>query len=161
MTFKRITVWDLDETLIDSRHRTPNNTDGTLNLDRYFELKTRQNIFADTLLPLARVFKSLCRRDNFVAICTARAMNEDDYDFLEHHGISAHMVMCRPLDGSEHHIRDAELKSAKVQRLREYRNMSHLPVYMWDDAKPVIAKMRQIGVRCINAHTANQRLKSL
>ena len=159
MAFKRITVWDLDETLIDSRHRTPNNPDGTLNLAAYFELKNRQNIFADTLLPLAGVFKSLCRVTNYVAICTARAMNQDDFDYLEHHGINAHMVMCRPLDGSENHIRDADLKAYKIQRLRNLRQFRNLPVYMWDDAKPVIAKMREIGVHCINAHTADARLK--
>lgn len=158
MTFKRIIIWDLDETIIDSKHRTPNNPDGTLNLERYFELKTRENIFGDTLLPLARVFKSLCRATNYVAICTARAMNRDDYDFLAHHELSAHTVMCRPENGSENHIRDADLKARKIQRLRNLKQFRELPVYMLDDAKPVISRMRQIGVKCLNAHTVNARL---
>lgn len=161
MTFKRITIWDLDETIIDSSHRTPNNPDGTLNLQRYFELKNRENIFADTLLPLAGVFKSLCRATNYVVICTARAMNQDDYDFLEHHDLKAHKILCRPLDGSENGIRDADLKARKIQRLRNLRQFNDLPAYMWDDAIPVINRMREIGVRCLNAKIVNQRLKGL
>ena len=32
---KRVVIFDLDETVVDSAHRTPNNPDGTLNLSRY------------------------------------------------------------------------------------------------------------------------------
>lgn len=157
--FKRLLVWDLDETIIDSKHRTPNNPDGTLNLQRYFELKTRENIFRDSLLPLASVFKSLCRVQNYIAICTARVMNQDDYDFLDANGISAHSILCRPENGSENKIPDAELKAIKIQRLWLENDFHKLPTYMWDDSKPVISKMRQIGVRCINAKTVNERMK--
>lgn len=159
MTFKRITVFDLDETLIDSAHRTPNRPDGTPDLDRYFALKNRESIFRDTLLPLAEIFKALDRSENYIVICTARAMNQDDYDFLAAHGLDAHMIMCRPLDGSENHVKDATLKARKIQRLRNLRQFSGKPVVMFDDAKPVIRKMREIGVACLNAVKVNQRLQ--
>lgn len=158
MAFKRICVFDLDETLIDSSHRTPNRPDGTLDLDRYFAMKNRESIFQDTLLPLATFFKAIDRSENYVVICTARAMNSDDFDYLAHHGIDAHLVLCRPADGSENHIGDATLKARKIQRLRNLRQFSGKPVYMWDDAIPVIRKMREIGVRCLNAVKVNQRL---
>lgn len=158
--FKRIVVFDLDDTIIDSAHRTPSRPDGTLDLDRYFQLKNRKSIFKDTLLPLADTFKALDRSENYVVICTARAMNQDDWDFLAAHGLDAHLVLCRPLDGSENHIKDAALKARKIQRLRNLKQFLGKPVVMFDDATPVIRKMREIGVACLNAVKVNQRLQS-
>jgi FMN phosphatase YigB (HAD superfamily) len=155
---KRIVVFDLDETIINSAHRTPNRADGTLDLEQYFQLKNRDSIMKDSLLPLADVFKSLDRKENYVVICTARAMDQNDYDFLEVNGLTAHNIMCRPLDGSENKIPDADLKARKISRLRNLRQFRNLPVIMFDDAKPVIAKMRSIGVACMNAITVNRKL---
>jgi phosphoglycolate phosphatase-like HAD superfamily hydrolase len=160
MTFKRLAVFDLDETLIDSSHRTPNKPDGTLDLDKYFAMKNRKSIFEDSLLPLADTFKRLDRKENYVVICTARAMNQDDWDFLAAHGLDAHLVLCRPLDGSENHIKDAALKARKIQRLRNLKQFRGKPVVMFDDAIPVIRAMRQIGVACLNAVKVNQRLQN-
>jgi hypothetical protein len=160
MTFKRLAIFDLDETLIDSKHRTPNRPDGTLDLDRYFALKNRESIFKDSLLPLASFFKALDRSENYIIICTARAMNQDDYDYLQANGIHAHKILCRPLDGSENHIKDGALKARKIQRLRNLRQFQGKPVYMWDDASPVIRAMRKIGVVCLNAVKVNQRLEA-
>ena len=56
---KKIAIFDLDGTVIDSSHRTPNKPDGTLDLEGYFELRTRKNIFKDTLLPLAEKMKEM------------------------------------------------------------------------------------------------------
>lgn len=155
---KRIVVFDLDETIIDSAHRTPNRPDGTLDLDRYFAMKNRESIFRDTLLPLAEVFKRLDRSENYVVICTARAMNQDDYDFLAAHGLDAHKVLCRPLDGSENHVKDATLKARKIQRLRNLKQFRGKPVVMFDDSPPVIKKMREIGIACLNAIKVNRTL---
>lgn len=157
---KRIVVFDLDETVIDSKHRTPNRPDGTLDLQKYFEMKNRESIFEDSLLPLASVFKALDRTENYIVICTARAMNQDDYDFLEHHGFHAHAIMCRPEDGSENHIKDPVLKARKISRLRNLRQFRGLPIFMFDDAKPVIAAMRRMGVHCLNAIAVNERLRT-
>ena len=158
MAFKRLVIFDLDETIVNSKHRTPNRPDGTLDLDRYFALKNRKSIFEDSLLPLAAFFKSLDRTENYVVICTARAMNQDDYDYLESKGLHAHKILCRPLDGSENHIKDGALKARKIQRLRNLRQFQGKPVYMWDDASPVIRAMRKIGVTCLNAIKVNKRM---
>ena len=159
MAYKRVMIFDLDETLVDSKHRTPNRPDGTLDLAGYFRNKTRENIMRDTLLPLASVFKSLDRSENYVVICTARAMNEDDFDFLELHGIVFHAIMRRPLNGSENHIPDGKLKLRKIKRLMNLRQFRGLPVTMFDDAKPVISAIRRAGMVCINAITANRKLE--
>jgi hydroxymethylpyrimidine pyrophosphatase-like HAD family hydrolase len=160
LDMKRVVVFDLDETLIDSAHRTPNNADGTLNLERYFELKTRENTMQDSLLPLANIFKSLCRSENYIVICTARQMQEMDYEFLQMHGLHYHKMLCRPVDGSENHLRDGQLKRSKLQRLRNLRQFRNLPFVMFDDSSVVIAEMRKIGIACLNAINVNQRLRA-
>lgn len=155
---KRVVIFDLDETIIDSKHRTPNRPDGTLDLDRYFALKNRDSIMRDTLLPLAAFFKALDRSENYVVICTARAMNQDDRDYLALHGLDAHLVLCRPEDGSENHIKDATLKARKIQRLRNLKQFRDKPVTMFDDSPPVIRKMRETGIVCLNAIKVNETL---
>ena len=40
---KKIAIFDLDGTLVDSSHRTPNNADGTLDLQGYYKNRTRKN----------------------------------------------------------------------------------------------------------------------
>ena len=42
-----------------------------------------------------------------------------------------------------------------ILNLRQYRGRF---VAMFDDAKPVISTIRQMGIVCINAHKANARL---
>ena len=155
---KRVVIFDLDETIINSKHRTPNRADGTLDLDKYFALKNRDSIMRDSLLPLAAFFKALDRSENYVVICTARAMNQDDYDYLTVNGLHAHKILCRPLDGSENHIRDGDLKRRKIQRLRNLRQFHGKPFTMFDDATPVIREMRKAGIVCMNAVKVNERL---
>jgi hypothetical protein len=159
MSYKRVMIFDLDETLVNSKHRTPNRPDGTLDLAGYFRNKTRENIMRDTLLPLASVFKSLDRSENYVVICTARMMNCDDFDFLELHGIAFHAIMRRPLDGSENHIPDGQLKLRKIKRLMNLRQFRGLPVTMFDDSFPVIKTLRNAAITCLNAVKVNRKLR--
>ena len=79
---KNIYIFDLDQTVIDSSHRNPTNSDGTLNFQKYFKLRTRRNIFKDKLLPLANIFKQVNTDENYVIIATARTIDYDDIDFL-------------------------------------------------------------------------------
>jgi len=157
---KRVVVFDLDETVVDSAHRVPNNPDGTLNLAKYLELKTYDSVMRDSLLPLVRTMKGLCRKENYIIICTARQMGKADWDFLELHGITAHKVLHRPEDGSENHKKDGPLKRAKLQRIKNLAQFRDLPWFMFDDAKPVITEMRKMGIVCLNAIKVNKRLEA-
>ena len=152
---KRIVIFDLDETVVDSKHRTPNNPDGTLNLEKYFESKTRENTLRDTLLPLAGFWRSLCRQTNYIAVCTARNWESFDQEFLDIHGLCYDTLMTRPWGNLQ---KDADLKHRWITRLRNLRQFRNLPVYMFEDATPVISRMRQNGVVCMNAHKINSKL---
>lgn len=154
---KRIIIFDLDETVVDSAHRTPNYPDGTLNLPLYLKMKTRENTMQDGLLPLAEFWKNLCTKENYIIVCTARSWADFDQEFLDIHGLKAHKIIAR---FSERHMtmRDSDLKREGLSRLFNLRQFRDLPKYMFDDAKPVIAAMREMGLVCLNSHKVNARL---
>jgi len=155
---KRVVVFDLDETVIDSSHRVPNNPDGTLNLPLYLKMKCRKLVMRDRLLPLINIMRSLCRKDNYIVICTAREMASYDYEFLLRHGIHAHKIFNRSACGKDRKTKDAVLKSRWLNNLRNLKQFRNLPWYMFDDAAPVISQMRQDGIICLNSVKVNRRL---
>ena len=89
---KNIVIFDLDQTVIDSSHRSPNNSDGTINLEKYFKSRTRTNIFRDKLLPLSRIFKQLKNDGNYIIVATSRNIDHDDVDFLKSKGLNPDMI---------------------------------------------------------------------
>jgi hypothetical protein len=56
-------------------------------------------------------------------------------------------------------MRDPELKRRGLSKLFALRQFRNLPKYMFDDAKPVIAEMRRMGLVCLNSHKVNRKLK--
>lgn len=146
-------IFDLDETLIDSKHRTPNNPDGTLNLPAYIERHTPENVFKDTLLPLMRMFKAAINRGYKVAICTARDMKECDYVFLEKHGIVADVIMSRDKADAEHYkLKDGDYKLRWLQKLGLDK-----AAIMVDDSSHVKQVLRKAGIKVLCAHKLNAR----
>jgi FMN phosphatase YigB (HAD superfamily) len=156
---KNIVIFDLDETVVDSAHRTPNNPDGTLNLERYLQMKTRENTMRDSLLPLARFWKSLNLSETYVIVCTARTWSDFDQEFLDIHGLRAHKIIARFTEPQKR-MRDSELKRKGLNKLLSLRQFKNLPKVMFDDAKPVIAEMRRMGIACLNSHKVNRRLQA-
>ena len=149
---KNIVVFDLDETVIDSSHRTPNKPDGTLDLDGYFAMKTRENIFKDKLLPLAAKMREFYESGRYhVVVCTARHMDQDDFDFLAENGLKFHEIFERSNCKPEHYyLPDAEYKT---KQLKKYKNT---PYVFYDDATPIIETFSTYqNVTMVDAHVAN------
>lgn len=153
---KKIAIFDLDGTVIDSSHRTPNHPDGTLNLDGYFELKTRENVFKDTLLPLADKMKEMYDSGEYhIVICTAREMNEDDYDFLYIHNLKYHEIFERSNVRKPHHwnLPDA---AYKTKQLKPYKYKKY---EFYDDAGPIVSAFSSYpNVTMYDANIENRRL---
>ena len=63
---KPIYIFDLDGTTIDSSHRFTGTAEGKVNLAKWIEDSTRENIFKDTLLPLAKFMKALMKANQNV-----------------------------------------------------------------------------------------------
>jgi FMN phosphatase YigB (HAD superfamily) len=156
---KRVVIFDLDETVVDSAHRTPNHPDGTLNLPLYLTLKTRENTLRDKLLPLAKYWKSLDLSETYVIVCTARTWADFDQEFLDLHGLRAHKIIAR-FTPAQCKMRDPDLKRRGLSKLFALKQFKNLPKFMFDDAKPVIAEMRRMGLVCLNSHKINRRLSA-
>ena len=108
---RNVIIFDLDQTVIDSSHRSPNNSDGTINLEKYFKSRNRTNIFRDKLLPLAKVFKQLQTDNNFIIVATARNIDHDDVDFLKIYEVIAFYVKAN----------DKKYTIASINAMNSYR----------------------------------------
>lgn len=156
---KNIIIFDLDETVIDSRHRTPNNPDGTLNLQAYIENHTPENVARDTLLPLADVMRAAYASGAYVIVLTARDMKECDYAFLRAHNLPYHKIMSRDQANEKHYgMKDGDYKARWILPFLNLKQFKGKPVIMFDDAKPVKTRLRKhFPVLC--AHKVNARMK--
>ena len=154
---RNVIIFDLDQTVIDSSHRSPNNSDGTINLEKYFKSRNRTNIFRDKLLPLAKVFKQLQTDNNFIIVATARNIDHDDVDFLKSKGLNPDMILSRKWI-IESTVPDADLKARKLNSLFNLKQFKNVPKFMFDDAPKVISKMRKLGIITLNAVKVNEKL---
>ena len=141
-----VAIFDLDETVINSQHRTPNNSDGTLNLDAYISKHTAENVAKDTLLPIAKIMQAAEKAGAYIVVLTARDMAQFDYDFLNMHGLRAHKIMSRDTVKSKKHYQasDGEYKEKWIKPFLNLRQFKNKPVVMFDDAAPVKSKLRKL-----------------
>lgn len=156
-TDNRITVvFDLDETVINSKHRTPNHPDGTLNLQAYIQNHTPENVAKDTLLPLAREMQRMLNQGYHVAVLTARDMHDCDYKYLAENGIFPSMIMSRDQVANDHYrLSDG---AYKARWLRIMFGDLRSPMVMFDDSAPVKTTLRKLGIPVLCAHKVNRRL---
>ncbi|MGB0790403.1 MAG: hypothetical protein ACPGRT_02875, partial [Flavobacteriaceae bacterium] len=108
---KNILIFDLDGTTIDSSHRQATLADGTLNLAAWFENATPEKIFQDKLLPLSQQMHKRCKAGDYVIVCTARTMQDADFEFLMDNGLCVDKIISRPKGNME---ADAELKRKQL-----------------------------------------------
>jgi len=139
---KTLVIFDLDHTVICSKHRSEHDNNGKLNLSEWIANSTWSNIMRDTLLPLARTWKALIGRDDVdIFVCTARDMKSADYAFLHKHGLHAHAIL-HP-DYSAHGTGNA----AKAKReLLEPLVSNYHTVIFYDDEPANIEMARELGI---------------
>ena len=145
-----IFIFDLDKTVIDSSHRFSGNAEGKLDLAKWIENSTRENIFKDSLLPLAKFMKALIKAEKNVWICTARNMKKADFDFLAFHGLNAKIILSRK-EGDNRN--DAELKTAKLKRLFNLKQFQSMEKIMFDDNENVRKELEKIGIKTFDQNT--------
>jgi len=129
----QVVVFDLDQTVVDSSHRTPL-IDGKVDVVGYKSLQTRENIYKDTILPLGEYMKEIYG-DCHIVICTARLMTSDDYDFLKDNGLFFNEIYERGNVPPEiAALKDGEYKT---KCLRKYKKTNYT---FYDDSDEVIEK---------------------
>lgn len=81
MAIKKVSIYDMDGTIVCSLHRYRTTEDGKIDLP--FWRENQHLALMDSLLPLATQYREdLANPEIYVIIATARVMNEPDYTFV-------------------------------------------------------------------------------
>ena len=152
---KNISIFDLDGTIIDSSHRQATLPDGTLNLEHWFENATAEKIFDDTVLPLATQVRKRQKAGDYVMVCTARNMQDADFEFLQNEGICPDKIISRPSGNTE---ADGVLKAKQLNSFLSLKQFANANKVMFDDAASVRSTLRKIGIAVINPEKIAERV---
>ena len=155
-TMKKIIIFDLDGTVVDSEWRTPRKKSGSVDISKWVDLATPSNIAKDTLLPLAKVMKKAVASKDFVVVATARVVTNADKKCLVDNGINPNIIISR--SSKELKKPDADLKWNKLNRLFNLKQFKTVPKLMFEDNGSVLSKMRENGIVAINSLKVNKRL---
>jgi hypothetical protein len=147
--YKRIHVYDLDGTLVDSSHRYRALPNGNIDLDHWRANEHR--IFDDTLLPLAEQYKAdIADPETYVVICTLREPEPEQYIFIrERLGMPNKLILNRQrLRKSAKGYKYREL--AKLFNLKQFKN---LPRYFWEDSEAFIKETETLFTKCFHVES--------
>ena len=157
-----IKVYDLDGSVICSKHRHSTLPDGTLDLQHWIENSTSEKVAKDKLLPLAETMRLDWQAGHTIVVCTARVMGQADVEYLNVHGLNYHEILSRPIGCGTN---DAELKEIQ---LREYAQKIGytwarfcLVTEFYDDADSVLQHLESVGLTMIDSKIANLELRAL
>lgn len=162
-------IFDLDGTVIDTRHRYRDLPCGKIDLDFWFANSTPDMIAQDRLLPLANAMRTMYAAGHAIVVCTARdfsPLNGVDLgavyrQFLDDNGLQYHALLHRTMAGPDHEtMGDGALKIRLLTDYAEglgYANIKELGAIMFDDNLTVIEALRD-HVIMINASRENERL---
>lgn len=155
-------IFDLDGTVICSKHRANILPDGSLDLANWFENNTHEKIMRDSLLPLARIMRQMYNTGHSIIICTARSPHDSIHHFLKENDLPHHVYLSRWTGCI---MGDAELK---VKLLNDYfvKELGYTSVgaakaLMFDDNLKVIDAMIGLGITVVDANVANENLRKL
>ena len=148
-----VLVFDLDQTVVDSSHRTPL-LNGKVDVVGYVSLQTKENVYKDKILPLGNLMKDKFT-DNYIVVCTARVMKKYDYEFLKDNGLQYHEIFERGnVPSNIAQLGDGDYK---MKCLKKYR---HINYTFYDDSDEVITKFREYpNVNMVDAKQENLRLE--
>jgi len=146
-------IFDLDGTVIDSSHRANILPDGSLDLADWIENNRPEKILRDSLLPMAKLWRGFIAGGATIAICTARYMQDADFQFLRVNGLFSHFTFSRPLGCLD---ADAGLK---VQQLGDWMKREQIEsAVMYDDNASVReAVSSSLPIVCIDPIGYNSR----
>tara|TARA_A100001515_G_scaffold119603_1_gene102314 strand:- start:868 stop:1323 length:456 start_codon:yes stop_codon:yes gene_type:complete len=135
---------DIDGTLVDSNHRQ--NAEGkpdALDLDYWFANNTRENIFKDKPLPLYWHIRERYYANDYIVLCTARTISQDDLDYLAEMGIPYHSIISRPKKC------DLADEIFKYNYLRKFLNLKWTQgkrKYLYDDKYKNLSYAMRLGI---------------
>jgi len=155
-------IFDIDNTLVDSSHRQCTLADGTLDLEHWIENNTPELIRKDLLLPCVKTIRADYKAGNIIILCTARVLGAADYEFFMENDIPFHHMLDRPQGCT---AKDADLKEFHLRLFAHNHFMSWARFcetsLFYDDARPVLIRMKEIGIETVDAVLWNNKLKRM
>jgi len=157
-------IFDLDLTLICSKHRQLTKPDGSLDLEHWVENNTDEKIMQDSLLPLGRQVSHYLRNTppsrRHIA-CTARVMRDADYQLLEQFNLQFDMVLSRPLGctDADYILKESLLRKYALTQKIPFARLMKTAVF-WDDNEKIREHFTGFGVKCYNPIEFNERNKA-
>ena len=143
-------IFDLDHTVIDSSHRQSTLECGSLDLANWIENNTPENISRDTLLPLADLWKTLDKQGQMIGVCTARVLQDADYEFLADNGLEYDFILSRPMGDSS---KDDDLKE---RLLGEAGITPDRITAFFDDNEAVLKRLKELNIEAFDAKIFNK-----
>lgn len=150
-------VFDLDGTVICSKHRKATRPDGSLDLEHWIENATPEKIAKDSLLPLVSLMRKNWRGGHTVIVCTARVLSDADYHFFMENDIPFEVMLSRP-EGctmADHELKDIQLRLFAQSKGISWKRFCAESV-LYDDNNNVLNHLGSIGVSTRNAVTLNK-----
>lgn len=161
---RKLLIYDLDGTVINSDHRYSTLENGDIDLPFWRENSTPENIANDTILPLSSLMAyHYSIKGNMVAVCTARVLSPYDWKYLKDHSdkIPFHYAMHRP-EGCT--TADAVLKKQQILKLCNELELSpfmiRTRVEIFDDNPTVLRMADQLGITSHCSITLNKQFRN-
>jgi len=153
-------IFDLDHTVIDSTHRQLTKADGSLDLAHWIENNTPEKIAADSLLPIANLWKAQqMSAKNEIVVCTARVFGAADAQFLDDHGLYADAILSRPMGDSspDWMLKERLLRQYASDTGRSWARFC-LSAVMYDDNESVVKMAYLNNIDAYNAVALNKAM---
>lgn len=147
----KIRIYDLDGTIIDSSHRAKY-VNGVLDLEHWKANNTKENIFADSLLPLYWQLVHDYKMGDIIILCTARELNKHDWEYIHSMGIYYDYVKSRPVGET---MTDWKLKRNLLNPFFNLKPFQKLQKYFYDDNESNLAQLSDMGAITCNAKEWN------
>lgn len=146
--YKRIRVYDMDGTVVDSSHRYRTVTvNGVEKIDLPFwrNNSTPEKIMADSLLPLADQYKrDLADPETYVIVATARVMQDADFRFVREKLGQPNKIFYRKANDNS---RGADLKARQLRGLFSLRQFAKITDRMFfEDNRDYLAIAPSLGM---------------
>lgn len=138
---KKIHIWDLDGTIIDSSHRIQYDEGGKLDIRYWIENSTPQKIRQDKLMPHSEHYLASLEDENVITvIATARAMTIFDIAYINDFLGKPDYFVYR-LEGDSRP--DYEVKNEGLEKIIDKNNDVERVVF-WDDNLTNIKKVNNM-----------------
>ncbi len=150
-------IFDLDDTIIDAKHRGALGSDGSGDLNHWRKNCTPEKIMLDSALPFLRVLEKV-RSEHTIIICTSRVFQSADYQLLRALGISWDHLITRP-KGCEEPCAPLKLRQLAAWSVDYYMSWEEFTndTIMFDDNTGVQSLLRSCGMRVICPINYNQK----